>query len=140
MQGELHQIGLSIEFLPDLFADGYFGPIAGGREKGGDAHPGHLDAGSQGPLGKQVHFQLPAEELAFELGVLTYVGADHLFYLPGFEEQAKSKIIHSGIMEIQVSWRTPLRVRASNTVLGETAQHDHGGIRDVPDSLIGIGN
>ncbi len=46
----------------------------------------------------QFHFQLAAQQLAFELGVLAHVGRDHLADLPVLQQHAQAKAIDTAVV------------------------------------------
>lgn len=46
----------------------------------------------------QLHLQLAAEQLAFELGVFAHVGSDHLADLPVFQQYAQAKAVDAAVV------------------------------------------
>ncbi len=97
VQRMFHQVRLAVE-LPDLFSDRYLGAVACRREKGGNAHTRHLDPRSQRSLRVQFHLQLPAQQLSFELFVLSHIGADHPPDLPRLQQKTQTEIVDSRII------------------------------------------
>src|SRR5258708_7782790 len=97
VKGMFHEIGLPIKF-PYFFPLSYFSTITSRCKKGGNSHTGHLNSGSQGALGNEVHFQLTTQQMPFKLLIFAYVGADHFFYLAGFQEKTQATVVHPAII------------------------------------------
>jgi hypothetical protein len=82
------------------------------------------------PCGIKFHLQFTAQHLAFELGVLTHVAADHLLDLPRLQQKAQPEVVHTGIVADAGEAFHTLLHHGSDAVLRDPAQAeatDHQG-------------
>ncbi|MNE32092.1 hypothetical protein D3C80_1256870 [compost metagenome] len=84
--------------LTHFFALGNRGAVAGGGEERRDAGTAGAHLLGQGPLRGQLHVQLTAEQLAFEFGVFSHIGGDHLANLPVFKQHAQAEAVDAAVV------------------------------------------
>jgi len=72
--------------------------VGGAGVEGGDAGPAGAQLFRQGALRGQFQFQLAAEKLLLEDGVLADIGGDHFPDLAGLQQQAEAEIVDPGIV------------------------------------------
>src|SRR4029078_6924372 len=109
----LHDRALAIEGAFFL-ALGDIGADAGLGEEGGDSRAAGTQTFGHGPLWIELDLQFAGEELLSEQFVLADVRSDHLFDLPGLQEQAEAGAVDASIV-------------------GDASEVFHAGIAQLPD-------
>jgi hypothetical protein len=94
------------------------------------------------PLGHELHFQLPAQELPLEFRVLSHVGGHHPADLPGLQEQAQPPVIHAAVVRDGGQVLDPPAHESRDQVLrnsaeSESTDDERGAIEDIPHCLVG---
>ncbi|MCY1418722.1 hypothetical protein D9M71_342890 [compost metagenome] len=95
--GFFHNVLAAIE-LAYFLAFGNRSAIAGGGEERRDAGAASAHFLGQGALRGQFDFQLAAEQLAFEFGVLADIGGDHLADLVILKQHAQAKAVDAAVV------------------------------------------
>jgi len=93
----------------------------------------------------ELHFQLAAQELTFELGVLSDVGGDHFPDLVRLEEQAQAPVVDAAVVGDDRQVADPAANQRGNQILGNAAQAESADdecrpVPDVSDRLIRRGD
>ncbi len=84
--------------LPDILPLGQPGAVAGAGVEGRDAGAAGPQLLGQRPLRRQLDLELAGQELLLEGGVLADVGGDHLFDLPGLQQQPEAELVDPGVV------------------------------------------